>query len=205
MSNFEIINRGFERLLRWLYPGALFLGLLYAGKPDQLTRLKGATEFPEQIWILLILGLGISAAIYLFQNYVLTQLLLHTLFRWLNWDVGAVTDKEKRSEPKLSCMKWLADKVINHQADVIELQYRDPEKRQLYMDYCWGIFHAAFITVWLPFIFLVSSRHETDLHSIGWLVAIAIFLLLIGSLYLYLRITRVRVRGEQGGDGQQSD
>jgi len=59
MDWISALGKGFERLLRWAYPGILFLVLLYMSKPTVFEDVSKKVGFPDNtIWGLLIGGLG---------------------------------------------------------------------------------------------------------------------------------------------------
>lgn len=181
----EYIGQGFERLLRWFYPGALFVVLLSLSRPDIFASITEQFGFPEHtIWGLLIFGLGVGFAIYLFQQYVITQT-LSALSQLLRWDPNIA----RTDQPRTCCLRVLAQ-WIDPQARVIEKQYKDSN----YIDYSWATYHATSMTGWLLLVFIGIKTDSSLLSKAGcWSVIPALFLIL-GSLYLFARLSRVKNR-----------
>jgi hypothetical protein len=68
------IDQSFQRILRWLYPGILFFGLLYISNYDAYAETSKRLGFPEySIWGILLASFGIGSVIYLTEQYFFNQ------------------------------------------------------------------------------------------------------------------------------------
>ena len=188
----DSIVKNFERFLRWAYPGLLFLALLYVSRP---INFADAYETIGNPWVFLAGGLGVGAALYLFQINVITQL-PSAIAQWRRWDVdihpNPTVYPDEPPEPKhglgrLAC--W-----FNPQARNIEKRCnRSREDKDAYLDYAWGTLHATSITGWLLLAFFLASTNDSLLYNVeSWFVIVVVALLLLGAFYLFLRLTRVR-------------
>jgi len=180
MDWISALGKGFERLLRWAYPGVLFLVLLYMSKPTVFKAVSEAVGFPDDtFWGLLIGGLGIGFALYLFQAYCITSL-FSVFTHWFEYDPNLPNvNKDRYSNCRF--VKWFSD-----EAEKIENLHPKRENLQDYMNYSWGTFHAAFLTGLLTIIFTFIPN-----SMLGYLPFALAVLLLIGALYLFLILSRV--------------
>ena len=195
----DSIGRNLERLLRWAYPGMLFLVLFSVSTIDGLESVSDKVGFPsDTIWGLVIGALVVGAAVYLFQAYVVTQL-LSILSLWPNWNVGIYKQSVKRRTLKYG-LNGLASH-FDRLADAIEMKYPKPNDRKSYMAYSWAAFHATSITVWLPSFFYLCRTTGSLLDSVKlWQFSPIALLFLLGALYLFLLLTRVRIAEDTKSD-----
>ena len=180
---FYALDKGFQRLMRWAYPGILFLILWYASNPKKFIDITKDIGFPEYtVWGLLIGGLGIGAVIYLLQVYVFTTILNIIHSRW------------NRSTPEhnptsSNCFM----KFIDGQAELIRGKSQVESKLDAYMDYNWSICHALFITAWLTPIFYCSRVSQSILSCLSlWHIVVFSVVLVVFAWYLYFRLIRVQ-------------
>lgn len=141
MNNpFEFIGSNFERLLRWVYPGALFIVLLYATHPEFLQGEEGLYS-KIGIWGLVTGGLVIGAVIYLFQSYVVGSVITVT-FILLKWDVRqgiqrplAEWETKEEEKPRYCLRYWLC--LFDRMARAARERYSGNlhEKVGNYLDY----------------------------------------------------------------------
>lgn len=184
----------FERLLRWAYPGGLFLLLLYLGRPEDFYAVSAVGG---NTWFLLFGGLIIGAAVYLVQVNVLTQL-LSALAQWLRWDVGTHPGTNSQQARHLRPVAWLpglrrlATDWFDPQAHVIERRQRIARNPDTYQDYAWATFHSTMVTGWLALLFFFTRENSRLLAGAWYVICAAAGLLLIGACYLFLRLARVR-------------
>jgi hypothetical protein len=184
----EVTGKAFERLLRWLYPGVLFLILLYLfRKPcfEELIHIKG---YP---WPLIIGGLGIGAVLYLIQINVV-NIIFSAGAQILHW-LALRNQHELRQERPIPrgwlnrCVWWW-----DEQADNIESPQID-EKRSDYMAYANSTFHATCITWWLTSIFYLIRDSKSPLSNMEWWIILIFCIFLFGaSLNLFAKLSRVR-------------
>jgi len=185
MQNFsEALGKNFERLLRWLYPGVLFLVLLHlSGQRDLIP----ADNVGLYSWPIVIGGITVGAAVYLIQMYIVTQFISFIVVL-IRWDVNALVDNER---PIGDCR---FAKFVDRYARAIEARWRSsPQGTHSYLDYAWATYHAASITGWLALAFFCSRGPDSVLDKLGgWVVVVPSSLLLVGALWEYLQLSRVR-------------
>jgi len=178
----EATGKAFERLLRWLYPGLLFFVLLFLFKKTTFDELLSLQHFE---WVVIIGGLGISAAIYLIEVYVFEQI-INIIAQMIGWLVL----EGYRRQPKFF-PKWIVD-FIDSQAKDIEYKYISRQDRQSYMSYANATYHALCITGW-QILFFYCVRDDSSLLSkieLPWIIFVLV-LIFIFSLSYYARLSRV--------------
>ena len=82
----ELIGASFERVLRWVYPGALILVLLRLSRPDSFLEIVNLEDLAGP-WELIVVGFVAGFAAYMLQGYVINYVISH-IFQVLNWDVN---------------------------------------------------------------------------------------------------------------------
>lgn len=192
----------FERILRWAYPGMLFLVLLNLSQSPSFCIINA---FGSQTWFLVIGALVIGAALYLIQSLVVTQLLT-CIFQGLHWCVNehpeagdnpSILALHDKLPPWCCCLKWLATHWLDRDARTIELRCRRSKgDHYSYLDSSWAQFHSAFITAILIILFWFLKSANSTLSMLGegigcwfWLFP---GLILLGAIVLFMRLTRVR-------------
>ena len=184
------IYDSFERLLRWAYPGMLFLVLLYVSKAKAINLLQKIEGYP---WILALVVIVSGAVIYLFQINVITQTFaaLAQSCRWDSVTHPKYTNKNAPHPKPRGFLQPLAEKWFNHQARDIEIKHKAGSNSS-YLDYAWAVYHAASITGWLGLIFCRIKDTDSMLADINSWVVVVSALLVFFSLYMFARLTRVR-------------
>jgi hypothetical protein len=193
------LEKSFERILRWAYPGLLFTLLLYLSKPIRFQELAAVLGFPQDtIWGLIIVGITIGAILYLFEANVVTQI-WSSLAQYLHWESNThpdVTQERtvKYPAPRGRFLKFLALKWFDPQAISVGKQASDYSDFDMgYMDYAWATYHATSVTGWLSLAFFFMRDSGSVLSSAGWLGGLLPAVLFIFfSLYQFARLTRVR-------------
>lgn len=161
------IDRSFQRVLRWIYPGILFFLLLYVSNYAAFKKVGDSLGFPaNNVWGVLIGSFAIGSVLYLLQQYVINELIslvvcwfnkrskIRTCFNWLN----------KCSKIR-TCFKWAGDFFdFEKQAKKAAARYATRAERNGYMDYAWGVHHALVLTGYLiiAFEFIDSNSHIYD-------------------------------------------
>lgn len=169
-----------ERLLRWVYPGALFLILLYVSDREAFVGLQ-AVHWP---WGLILLGLVAGFVVYLFQANIVTQALsLVALSN--NWVANALVAPPREASP-----------IFDGEARAILRRWGHSRKRlNSYLDYSWAGYHATSITGWLPLAFLVFGKWNCLPPEIEFWISVLSPLFLVFALLRYFQLTRVRFPG----------
>ena len=190
----------FERYLRWVYPGLLFMVLLRMAKPEDFRAINNV--FCNSYWDLIVAGIVAGIVIYLFQGYFVNQ--VTSLFAVLcGWDVRDTPRREQRPSPCCCVLKGLSS-IIDKQADRLELQ---PGTTSSYLNYSWAIYHALSMTGWLALVFYFiedgSSSFKKDIDC--WHIGLFSGVLLISAGWLYGQLTRVRRKDEQGQEEYKSN
>ncbi len=185
----EAIGKGFERVLRWLYPGALFLILLAVSWPD-FYNLPIVTTYG--LTAIIVVGLTAGFITYLVQAYVLKELLVWVT-KLIRWDVTLL---RLPPDPIRFCfLRWLAKTLCNPWAEAITKRWPTRKELDGYLHYSFAAFHAMMITAWLPplFRFLLWATHEPLLPfwtkwPCWWILSLVTGLF---GLFLYLYLTRL--------------
>jgi len=178
----EATGRAFERLLRWLYPGLIFFVLLFLFREPTFNKLLSLQHFE---WVIIIGGLGISAAIYLIEVYVFEQI-INIIAQKIDW---LVLEGDRRS-PKFF-PKRIVD-FIDRQAKDIEYKYISRQDRQSYMSYANAAYHALCITGWQILFFYLFREQGSLLSEIElWIIIVILLIIFVFSLSYYARLSRV--------------
>jgi hypothetical protein len=152
------IGANFERLLRWVYPGALFLVLLRMSRPDVFNALA-CRNLGIGLWGLVVGGLVAGFVIYLFQGYVVSYI-INVVFILLKWDVRqrlqcdhGERETESKKQP-VSCVRWMLPLFDGMAAGTRERwSISDTQKLGNHLDYAWATYKVVLITGWLTIIF----------------------------------------------------
>lgn len=182
----DSIFRNFERILRWIYPGALFLSLLYLSSPNCLNFIKEVEAVHS--WLLLLFAVIAGCIIYLSQQ-VITQLfsLLITGSRW-EWE----PDHEKLH---WGCCRYIARCFFDPWADLTISRFKPQKHLDSWLNLAWARYHATFITAWLILIFFFFKSSQSILSLIQpWIVFFFVAILLFGSILQFLWLTRITIR-----------
>jgi hypothetical protein len=194
----DSIGANFERILRWVYPGALFIVLLYASRPIVLENLHDKIG----IWGLVASGLVSGFVIYLFQGYVISQLIT-IFFILIKWDIrqGLQVDPYKsekgtNAKPETNPIVRLFDRMAR--ATQERWSIGDPQNLGNYLNYTWAIYHAVLMTGWLTLFFYLTRKESADSIPIfqditWWWVVVPASLLIVGGLFTHLLLSRIRL------------
>jgi hypothetical protein len=185
-----------ERILRWVYPGALFIGLLYASQPIFLKALYSEIH----TWGLVAGGLVVGSIVYLFQSYVVGYVITVPLIL-LKWDVRQGLQKEPKGETTKPCYCRRCrciERFFDRMAEATRDRWSDkvPEKVNNYLNYAWATYKAVLITGWLTLFFylFVDKEKGSILHNVEcWWIPLAASLLIVGGLFTYLLLSRIRL------------
>ncbi|MEW6142600.1 MAG: hypothetical protein AB1597_05500 [Chloroflexota bacterium] len=167
-----------ERLLRWVYPGLLFLALLGGSQPVAFKLLVGI----ERPWGVVVSGLVVGFVIYMLQRSVVSLLLQSVCFWGLHWEqreprrwtrrlVGAMDTWVRREGNK-----WGSEELVRYQ------------------NFAWGSYHALSMTGWLIILFVVLwVEPQSPLGSIRWWLLLPSILLLVASVWEFMFLIRLEV------------
>jgi len=196
----DSIGKNFERLLRWVYPGALFLVLLYASKPNFFKNLT-SVDNAIGIWGLVVGGLVAGVIVYLLQGYVVSYI-INVAFMLLRWDVRqrlqcdhGERETESKKQP-VSCVRWMLPLFDGMAAGTRERwSISDTQKLGNHLTYAWATYKAVLITGWLTIIFFgINESGSVFSSATAWAVLPPAILLLLGGLFTYLILSRIPVK-----------
>jgi hypothetical protein len=187
------VGKNFERLLRWIYPGALFLVLLGMSKPDAFDHLAKLDD-GIGLWGLVIVGLVGGVVTYLVQGYVV-GFALAIIFNLLRWDVnqGLQVDVFAWSTRPRCCPRGverffdrMAKATVNRQGGSVT------ESLGNYLNYAHGTYHAILITGWLTVVFYGINEQGSVFSNISaWAVLPPAILLMLGGILWFAILTRI--------------
>jgi hypothetical protein len=191
----EALGKNFERLLRWVYPGALFLVLLRMSRPEAFDAV--AHDEPVNVWGLVVVGLVAGFVVYLIQSYVVNYFVL-LLFQLKNWDVNqglqVAPPETPEREPRWVFLRPLA-RLFDRYAQAIRDRVNLSEPLVNYLNYAWAAFHAVFITGWLTLVFFCVNDNQSVMDNVSaWYILPPAVLLLCGGLFTYAYLSRVPFR-----------
>ena len=190
----ESVFKHFERLLRFVYPGALLLTLLYLSSPNFgcLKCLSYVNEIDKGIetndlWPFLLVVTVAGIVIYYFQQLVITAFI--SIFTVKSgWQLEPDPDKLP-----WKCCRKLAGHCDGLIKTIIYRWYG--EKLDSYFNYAWAINHAAFITSWLTLIFAFFIKtSDSIMDNISAIIIPSAILLLFGSIWHHLLLTRAQAK-----------
>jgi hypothetical protein len=146
MGNFiEALGKGFERLLRWFYPAGLFLALLYLSMPLSFNNIREIKIVPDP-WPLIIVAIVAGMASYLIQAY-----LVNNIVSLCYSPSGLLYKNKEELNGKLT--KWFVEwaerwgETAWRRHGINNINRREREHLQNWLDYSWSTYHATFITV----------------------------------------------------------
>ena len=189
----DALGKSFERLLRWIYPGALFLVLLYLSSPpciNVLTSINGIAG----VWGLVLVAVVAGMAVYIAQAYIFNQIvslcfspsgLLHKKTKTLNRGKAKKLAKFADTWGEGAWRRWgiQTEQLTDRHAI---------ERLNGWLDYAWSAYHAGCITLWLTLTFFCFSASNSILGSISpWIIWPFMGVLLVSLLWQYLILTRV--------------
>jgi len=210
-SIMEALGKGFERILRWIYPGALFLVLLFLSHPKSLKELLEISPFSNE-WEIIIVILIAGMVVYLIHALFLNQIisipflksgLLHKSDMELLRDSGEKLNKKnymKKLVPLVNA--WIEPTICKFGLNNEALTKRERERFRSYLDYAWGTYHAASITLWLAIFFLIVNEKDSKIDllthwGVPWFflaISIIFFFFFLFLLWEYLVLVRLDLR-----------
>lgn len=192
------IGRNFERLLRWAYPGGLFLVLLRMSKPVAFSGMANLPNVKEP-WGLVIGGLVAGFTVYLFQAYVINHF-ISLLFQLANWDinVGLQVRVAECRPPRLGLGRCA--RLFDRHAEATWRRWGDdlPKGLANYLNYAWASYHAVFTTGWLTLLFFFAKEQPSIFaDAAAWHILLPAGLFLWAGLWTYAHLSRVPLNGPQ--------
>ena len=194
----DSLGRSFERLLRWVYPGALFIVLLRLARPadfETLATIKLAGD--ESLWGLLVGGIVAGVIAYLLQGYVV-NVVVSGVFIYLKWDVNVPFDRPQWVQRVLGW--WGIRQVASEFAHLVDAMARNSRRRwesklSNWLDYVWGVHHATAVTGWLTlFFYLLWNEPESRFdRAAAWEILAPSATLLLAALFLHAVLVRVKL------------
>ena len=199
----EFIGKNFERVLRWIYPGALFVVLLYASHPGYFNGPDGLYA-KIGLWGLVVGALVAGFIIYLFQAYVIGYIIT-VPFIFSGWDVRqrlpkkvkeTNTERKPGIKTKLKCCRERTVSLFDTMARATRDRWSDevPPKLNNYQNYAWATYHAVLMTGWLTLFFYLSRNKSADsiFRDVPcWCVILPASLFILGGFFTYLLLTRI--------------
>ncbi|MEK7281538.1 MAG: hypothetical protein AAB037_04205 [Chloroflexota bacterium] len=188
MPNFaDIIGRGFERLVRWAYPGLLFITLLGLGKPDIFDNWK---LVQERLFLAVVVLAVAGFIIYALQRHVVNELGI-----WVLDHCGlSAFARQPKAMPYIDRLAQSNQRRFGYKDDT---DTRDVERFSNYLMDRWAVVHAMGLTVWLLpimyyFVGEVESQLRQGLPQAGlWLL---IVLLSVGHVFGTILLERVELQ-----------
>lgn len=144
----EIIGRGFERVVRWVYPGILFVTLLALGKPAYFRTWWMGLE-DVRVFVAIVIIITASFVIYSLLRHIWNELLILLL----DWQGLAAFSRPGRIPPRHSVggymnrLSWLITRRLGFS---FEGSDPIPDAKQ-FSDYLinrWAVTHAMGATFW---------------------------------------------------------
>ena len=189
----DSIGRNFQRLLRWVYPGALFLVLLRISSPDAFNHLA-CLNLGIGLWGLVVGGLVAGFVIYLFQGYFVSYIVTF-IFIWAKWDVrqGLQVPAPKIRE-KCKCIPYCVLHFFDRMAVATRRRWNGSVPKGLgnYLDYAFAAYHAVMMTGWLTLVFVFVSIFNSDSVLRWWILFIPAILFLVGGIITYMLLGRIK-------------
>lgn len=185
----DSIGRNFERLLRWVYPGAFFLVLLRLSNRSAYDNLL---KVEPELWALVVAGIVAGVVVYLLQGYVL-NMGLSILVTRIGWDVNA---REGNENPSWwpTCLDRLAH-LFDRIAQGTKRRWGGMNRQGLgnYLNYAWATYHATSITGWLTLVFYYFVKDDSSVLAKlpFWAIPFPAILLVLGSLLTWCHLSRV--------------
>ncbi|MBI2328608.1 MAG: hypothetical protein HYU85_03080 [Chloroflexi bacterium] len=202
----DALGSGFERLLRWLYPGALFLVLLFLSNPTVLPNIsKPLFVLSKANEVVGIWQVGIVAIVAGMTTYLIHAYIFNQIISWWFCSVGLL---HRKSEDLSRIARNLAE-FADHWTEpawrrwgVSSNDQHALERFNNWLTYSWSTYHAGCITLWLTASFFFinedGSALDTFAKSGGLLLPIGACLLflafLLSLLWQYLILTRLTLR-----------
>ena len=171
------LTREFERLVRWVYPGLLMLGLLHLGRPNLFDAL---VVEEERLFSFMVIILVASFIVYGLHRYVLHLVIIELLW-WWRWHPGSwIADGEQQVEPRWP-LRFISP-FFDKRVEWIRLRFgKDGRVESGYLAYRWAVTHAMFMTAWLiPLTIGLAETNSTlaELNRANGLRVVSGFLFL---------------------------
>jgi len=170
------IDKSFQRIIRWVYPGILFFGLLYLSDYDAFHELSINLGFPKQnIWGILLGSFVIGAALYLVQQYLINVSISIVVF--------ILAKIEKLRNLVCSINMWF----FLEGAKKMKARYETKDKLNGYIDYNWGIYHALSLTGYLILAFEFIDNSKSIFGQVPWLSVLVASIVILFAFILNAR------------------
>ena len=193
----EAFGRYFERFVRWVYPGMLFLLLLHLGRPDLLRQFRIGGK---GIWGIIILIVVFSFIIYSLHRYVLHEIYL--LFAYLiGYSAPGRIARKRKNLPE--CRKF---QIFEDQKSFLIKRFcENQEKRETsgkqtidgFSDYLfnrWAVTHAMGLTGWVLIAMYRIASENSCLGGFRLGILIIGILFFLGYGYQTLLLTEVETK-----------
>lgn len=185
------LAREFDRLVRWGYPGLLFLSLLHLGKSDLLHDRMLVGE--ERLFSFIVIILVSSFVIYGLHRYVLHEALMEVL-RALGWQPLFIDGELRGDRPPVAPLRWIAPYYDGRSTRWTRRRNGSAEgefSRALYI--AWAVAHGMLITAWLSVLMIGLADSDSSLRQINAMNSLRIVAGLLGvaALHQVLLLSRV--------------
>ena len=174
----EALDKGFDRILRFVYPGTLLVVLFHLFNPDLICKLQQTFS----IWGVVVFAVVSGTAIFLVHFLV------------LNWLISIVfltlgllyEDKPRGCKARLAdwADKWSVPTW--HRWGINRDRHVGLKRANNWLTLRWSYYHAACMTLWITMGFLFWKGN--------WVLGLLPLLLLPCLFWEYLVLTRLALR-----------
>lgn len=151
----DLVGRGFERLVRWAYPGLLFGTLLALGHGDILDKWKNV---PHSLFSGIVVLLVAGFVIYVLHRHILNELeivILHCLRM-------SAFSCNPRPIPYVDQLAQSNQRRFGYKDDTY---IRDVERFSRYLTDQWAVVHAMGLTFWLLLVMYAVAADGSALRQ----------------------------------------
>ena len=174
----DSVSRNLERLIRWAYPGILFVTLLALGNDAVFDQWQ---QYDDRIAIMAMAAISSSFVIYGLQRYFIGDLLVIPIAHAAGLSAYA-------SRPRF---RWFLDPLSNsiQRRFGVKDGVRDEEAFSNYLMSRWAAIHATGLTSWVFALTYLTSLKDAPLRWISgeaaWvIVGLLVVAYLSGALIL---------------------
>jgi len=197
MKFFNALGNSFERLLRWFYPGILFLVLLFISKPNAWDSYWKFVQYNEVVglWGLFSLVIVSGLLIYTIQAYFINNIVSsvsclsgigHRDIEQLRWGIRHIA----RGSLRWGETAWRRWGFVS--TDIIR---EDRDRLGRWIDYSWGTYHVGCMTIWLYWFFYWFIDKDNNLNCIPlWIPVVISVFMGIFLVFHYIMLTRFALR-----------